>query len=51
MSVAPEKKPEELEEAQDASDLFGGMKKKSSKKKKLPVNFDLDSVRTALLPA
>lgn len=46
MSVPLEKKPEEKEEAQDASDLFGGMKKKSSKKKKIPVNFDLDSVRT-----
>ena len=28
--------------AQDASDLFGGLKKKSGKKKKIPVNFDLD---------
>lgn len=45
MSEPLEKKPEEKEVAQDASDLFGGMKKKSSKKKKIPVNFDLDSVR------
>ncbi|PKI82309.1 hypothetical protein MVES_003786 [Malassezia vespertilionis] len=35
--------PPAQESAQDVSDLFGGMKKKSSKKKKLPMDLDLDA--------
>ena len=47
-TVAPEETKQDAaappaeEKAQDASDLFGGLKKKSGKKKKIPVNFDLD---------
>lgn len=37
--------PVQQEAAQDASDLFGGLKKKSGKKKKIPMDFDLGSVR------
>lgn len=52
-TVAPEETKQDAaappaeEKAQDASDLFGGLKKKSGKKKKIPVNFDLDEVRLA----
>lgn len=41
MKEAP---PVQPEAAQDAADLFGGLKKKS-KKKKIPVDFDLGEVR------
>lgn len=37
--------PVQQEAAQDASDLFGGLKKKSGKKKKIPMDFDFGSVR------
>lgn len=51
MSAAPseepvkEAPPVQQEAAQDAADLFGGLKKKS-KKKKIPVDFDLGEVRS-----
>lgn len=38
-SAAP---PQQEEAPQDAADLFGGLKKKSGKKKKIPMDFDLD---------
>jgi len=41
MKEAPPVQPEAV---QDATDLFGGLKKKS-KKKKIPVDFDLGEVR------
>lgn len=51
MSAAPADEvkkdaPPVSEAAQDAADLFGDLKKKkSSKKKKIPVDFDLGGVR------
>jgi len=43
-AAAKEAPPVQPEAAQDAADLFGGLKKKS-KKKKTPVDIDLGEVR------
>ena len=42
-TVADPPAAQQQEAPQDAADLFGGLKKKSGKKKKIPMDFDFDA--------